>query len=108
MTFSAEPAPRASSARQTTWIAGLLIVVLAALVVPPLVFLLQGSLTIAGVPGGRPLGPTRNTSAYMVGESTATSMRPLSSQLSTSPELQEATCTRKGRPPSEGTSSNRR
>jgi iron(III) transport system permease protein len=52
MTFSAEPAPRASSARQTTWIAGLLIVVLAALVVPPLVFLLQGSLTIAGAPGG--------------------------------------------------------
>jgi iron(III) transport system permease protein len=51
MTFSAEPASGASSARQTAWIAGLLIVVLAALVVPPLVFLVQGSLTIAGAPG---------------------------------------------------------
>jgi iron(III) transport system permease protein len=50
MTSSAEPASRASSARQTAWIAGLLVVVLAALVVPPLIFLLQGSLTIAGPP----------------------------------------------------------
>jgi iron(III) transport system permease protein len=34
--------------RQTTWIAGVLVVVLAALVVPPLWFLLQGSVTVAG------------------------------------------------------------
>ena len=51
MTSSAEPTYRSqSSARQTTWIAGLLIVVLAALVVPPLLFLLQGSVIIAGAP----------------------------------------------------------
>ena len=34
--------------RQTTWIAALLIVILATLVVPPLIFLLQGSVTIGG------------------------------------------------------------
>ena len=38
-------------ARQTTWIAALLIIVLAALVLPPLLFLLQGSVTVAGAPG---------------------------------------------------------
>jgi iron(III) transport system permease protein len=43
-------APR-SSARQTSWIAALLIVVLTVLVLPPLLFLLQGSVTIAGAPG---------------------------------------------------------
>jgi iron(III) transport system permease protein len=37
--------------RQTTWIAAVLIVVLAALVVPPLIFLLQGSVLVAGGPG---------------------------------------------------------
>ena len=36
--------------RQTTWIAAILIAVLAVLVVPPLVFLLQGSVIIAGAP----------------------------------------------------------
>jgi iron(III) transport system permease protein len=41
----ASTAPRV---RQTTWIAALLIVILAALVVPPLWFLLQGSVTVAG------------------------------------------------------------
>jgi iron(III) transport system permease protein len=54
MSSSAEPAaaPRLrSSTRQTTWIAALLIAVLAALVVPPLIFLLQGSVTVAGAPG---------------------------------------------------------
>jgi iron(III) transport system permease protein len=41
------------SARQTTWLAAVLIVILAALVVPPFVFLLQGSVSVAG--------PTMNT-----------------------------------------------
>jgi iron(III) transport system permease protein len=51
MTSSAEAASRAhASARQTSLIAGLLVVVLGALVVPPLIFLLQGSLIIAGAP----------------------------------------------------------
>jgi iron(III) transport system permease protein len=51
MTSSAEPQSRSrSSARQTTWIAVLLIAVLAALVVPPLIFLLQGSLIVTGAP----------------------------------------------------------
>src|SRR3984893_18590024 len=51
MISSAEPESRPrSSARQTTWIAVLLSVVLAALVLPPLLFLLQGSVTIAGAP----------------------------------------------------------
>jgi len=51
MTSSAEPVSGSrSSARQTGWIAVLLIVVLAALVVPPLIFLLQGSLLVAGAP----------------------------------------------------------
>ena len=36
------------AARQTAWVAAILIVILAALVVPPFLFLLQGSLTIAG------------------------------------------------------------
>jgi iron(III) transport system permease protein len=49
MTSSAERAA-GSSARQTTWIAVLLTAILAALVVPPLVFLLQGSVTVAGSP----------------------------------------------------------
>jgi iron(III) transport system permease protein len=49
MTSSAERVA-ASSARQTTWIAVLLTAILAALVVPPLVFLLQGSVTVAGAP----------------------------------------------------------
>jgi iron(III) transport system permease protein len=49
MNSLAEPHSRSrASARQTSWIAGLLIVVLAALVVPPLFFLLQGSVIIAG------------------------------------------------------------
>ena len=36
------------SAHQTAWLAGILMVILAALVVPPFVFLMQGSVTIAG------------------------------------------------------------
>jgi iron(III) transport system permease protein len=40
-----------SSARQTTWIAALLIVLLTVLVLPPLLFLLQGAVTVAGAPG---------------------------------------------------------
>ncbi|HEY4407964.1 MAG TPA: iron ABC transporter permease [Xanthobacteraceae bacterium] len=49
MNSSAEPVSWSrASARQTSWIAGLLIVVLGALVVPPLIFLLQGSVIIAG------------------------------------------------------------
>ena len=44
-------APRGGGARQTTWIATLLIAALAALVLPPLIFLLQGSVTVAGAPG---------------------------------------------------------
>ncbi len=43
-----------SRVRQTTWIAALLIVVLLALVVPPLIFLLQGSVQVAGGPGEAP------------------------------------------------------
>jgi iron(III) transport system permease protein len=39
---------RARGPRQTTWIAAILIVILLALVLPPLVFLLQGSITVAG------------------------------------------------------------
>src|ERR1700730_11278178 len=55
MISSAEPESRPrSSARQTTWIAVLLSVVLAALVLPPLLFLLQGSVTIAGAPNEAP------------------------------------------------------
>src|ERR1700693_4188070 len=55
MNSSAESHSRSrASARQTTWIAALLIVVLAALVVPPLIFLLQGSVTIAGAPNEAP------------------------------------------------------
>jgi iron(III) transport system permease protein len=49
MNSSAEPVSWSrASARQTSWIAGLLIVVLGALVVPPLIFLLHGSVIIAG------------------------------------------------------------
>src|SRR6516165_5637235 len=44
-------AQRRGGARQTTWIATLLIAALAALVLPPLIFLLQGSVTVAGAPG---------------------------------------------------------
>ena len=40
--------PSWHSARQTAWIAGILIVILAALVMPPLFFLLQGSVIVAG------------------------------------------------------------
>jgi len=47
------------SARQTAWLAALLIVILAALVVPPFVFLMQGSVTVAG--------PTMNTSEWGLG-----------------------------------------
>jgi iron(III) transport system permease protein len=47
------------SARQTAWLAAVLIVILVALVVPPFVFLLQGSVTIAG--------PTMNTSEWGLG-----------------------------------------
>ena len=47
------------SARQTAWLAAFLVVILAALVVPPFVFLLQGSITIAG--------PTMNTSEWGLG-----------------------------------------
>ena len=39
---------RRATARQTAWLAAVLIVILAALVVPPFLFLLQGSVTIAG------------------------------------------------------------
>jgi iron(III) transport system permease protein len=46
--LSAGGAPRL---RQTTWIAALLIAILLALVVPPLWFLLQGSVTVAGARG---------------------------------------------------------
>jgi iron(III) transport system permease protein len=75
--------PSRSSARQTTWIAVLLTVVLAALVVPPLIFLLQGSLIIAGAPneatrwglenfqnvlgGRRFVGTALNTLAFAAG-----------------------------------------
>ena len=53
MTSSAEAAvvPARPSARQTRWIAALVIGLLAVLVVPPLVFLLQGSVSVAGAPG---------------------------------------------------------
>ena len=44
----ATAAPSAPRVRQTTWIAAILIVILLALVVPPLWFLLQGSITVAG------------------------------------------------------------
>ena len=47
------------AARQTAILAALLIVVLAALVLPPFVFLIEGSLTIAG--------PTPSTSAWGLG-----------------------------------------
>jgi iron(III) transport system permease protein len=72
-----------SSARQTTWIAVLLIALLAALVVPPLIFLLQGSVIIAGAPneatrwglenfqsvlgGRRFVGTALNTLAFAAG-----------------------------------------
>ena len=84
MSSSAEAqSPSRSSARQTTWIAVLLTVVLAALVVPPLIFLLQGSLIIAGAPneatrwglenfqnvlgGRRFVGTALNTLAFAAG-----------------------------------------
>jgi iron(III) transport system permease protein len=47
------------SGRQTAWLAAFLIVILSALVVPPFLFLLQGSVTIAG--------PTMNTSEWGFG-----------------------------------------
>jgi iron(III) transport system permease protein len=47
------------STRQTAWLAAVLIVILAALVVPPFVFLMQGSVTVAG--------PTMNTSEWGLG-----------------------------------------
>jgi iron(III) transport system permease protein len=40
-----------ATARQTTWMAAILIVALTALVLPPLIFLLQGSVTIGDAPG---------------------------------------------------------
>jgi iron(III) transport system permease protein len=61
---TAQPAAAATrwswvSTRQTAWLAAILVVILAALVVPPFVFLLQGSVTIAG--------PTMNTSQWGLG-----------------------------------------
>ena len=47
------------SARQTAWLAAILVVILAALVVPPFVFLMQGSVTIAG--------PNMNSSEWGLG-----------------------------------------
>lgn len=41
-----------SSARQPAWLAGLLILLLAALVIPPFLFLLEGSVTVTPTPNG--------------------------------------------------------